>query len=185
MTTSNLIQSPSRRNALGALAAISLAGCATQSVSTAEPEKLVADAQTHAQQFHPRPCPDMDPGQPRSGKGAADRAAGRQGGLHLRWIGGTWRSRGARWPRLGGAGVLQSGDGQRGFPGGYRRVGSHHRRDDRPGIQFAVVDLRQGWRRCERCRGSGGRRSGVHGHGGPGSRARGACSEARISMARW
>lgn len=51
MTTSELIQSPSRRNALGALAAVTLAGCATQSVSTAEPDKLVADAQTTLSNF--------------------------------------------------------------------------------------------------------------------------------------
>jgi len=49
--TSKLIESPSRRNALGILAATALAGCATQSVSPAEPERLVADAQTTLSNF--------------------------------------------------------------------------------------------------------------------------------------
>ena len=49
--TSKLIESPSRRNALGVLAATALAGCATQSVSPAEPERLVADAQTTLSNF--------------------------------------------------------------------------------------------------------------------------------------
>jgi lipid-binding SYLF domain-containing protein len=49
--TSKLIDSPSRRNALGVLAAASLAGCATQTVSPAEPERLVADAQTTLSNF--------------------------------------------------------------------------------------------------------------------------------------
>ena len=51
MTTSATIDSPSRRNALGVLAAAALAGCATQSVSPAEPERLVADARTTLSNF--------------------------------------------------------------------------------------------------------------------------------------
>jgi len=46
-----MIQSPSRRNALGVLVATTLAGCATQAVSPAEPERLVADAQTTLSNF--------------------------------------------------------------------------------------------------------------------------------------
>jgi lipid-binding SYLF domain-containing protein len=51
MTTGDMIDSPSRRNALGVLAAAALAGCATQSVSPAEPERLVADARTTLSNF--------------------------------------------------------------------------------------------------------------------------------------
>jgi lipid-binding SYLF domain-containing protein len=51
MITAMLIESPSRRNALRVLAAATLAGCATQSVSPAEPERLVADAQTTLSNF--------------------------------------------------------------------------------------------------------------------------------------
>lgn len=51
MTISRMIQSPSRRNALGVLVATTLAGCATQAVSPAEPERLVADAQTTLSNF--------------------------------------------------------------------------------------------------------------------------------------
>ncbi len=51
MTPSKTIESPSRRNALGVLAATALAGCATQPVSSAEPERLVADAQTTLSNF--------------------------------------------------------------------------------------------------------------------------------------
>jgi lipid-binding SYLF domain-containing protein len=46
-----MIDSPSRRNALRVLVAASLAGCATQSVSPAEPERLVADARTTLSNF--------------------------------------------------------------------------------------------------------------------------------------
>jgi lipid-binding SYLF domain-containing protein len=49
--TSKVIASPSRRNALGVLAATALGGCATQTVSPAEPERLVADAQTTLSNF--------------------------------------------------------------------------------------------------------------------------------------
>ncbi len=51
MTTCETIESPSRRAALGVLAAAALAGCATQSVSPAEPERLVADARTTLSNF--------------------------------------------------------------------------------------------------------------------------------------
>ena len=51
MTTSKMIENPSRRTALGVLMATTLAGCATQSVSPAEPERLVADAQTTLSNF--------------------------------------------------------------------------------------------------------------------------------------
>ena len=51
MITALMIDSPSRRNALRVLAAATLAGCATQSVSPAEPESLVADAQTTLSNF--------------------------------------------------------------------------------------------------------------------------------------
>jgi lipid-binding SYLF domain-containing protein len=51
MTTSKMIESPSRRAALGMLAAVTLVGCATQSVSPAEPEKLVGDAQATLNDF--------------------------------------------------------------------------------------------------------------------------------------
>jgi lipid-binding SYLF domain-containing protein len=51
MVTSEMIDSPSRRSALGVLAAAALAGCATQSVSPAEPGRLVADAQTTLSNF--------------------------------------------------------------------------------------------------------------------------------------
>ena len=51
MTPSKMIESPSRRMALGVLAATTLAGCATQAVSPSEPERLVADAQTTLSNF--------------------------------------------------------------------------------------------------------------------------------------
>jgi lipid-binding SYLF domain-containing protein len=51
MMTSKIIDSPSRRNALGVLAAAALTGCATQSVSPTEPERLVGDAQTTLSNF--------------------------------------------------------------------------------------------------------------------------------------
>jgi lipid-binding SYLF domain-containing protein len=51
MMTSTMIESPSRRSALGVLAATALSGCATQAVSPAEPERLVADAQTTLSNF--------------------------------------------------------------------------------------------------------------------------------------
>jgi SH3 domain-containing YSC84-like protein 1 len=51
MTTSKMIESPSRRNALGVLVATTLAGCAAQPVSSTEPERLVADAQTTLSNF--------------------------------------------------------------------------------------------------------------------------------------
>jgi lipid-binding SYLF domain-containing protein len=51
MITAMMIDSPSRRNALRVLAAATLAGCATQPVSTAEPERLVADARATLSNF--------------------------------------------------------------------------------------------------------------------------------------
>ena len=51
MTPTKLIENPSRRTALGVLMASTLAGCATQAVSSAEPERLVADAQTTLNNF--------------------------------------------------------------------------------------------------------------------------------------
>jgi lipid-binding SYLF domain-containing protein len=51
MVTATMIDSPSRRNALRALAAVTLAGCATQPASPAEPERLVADARTTLSNF--------------------------------------------------------------------------------------------------------------------------------------
>ena len=51
MITANIIDSPSRRNALRVLAAATLAGCATQPVSPSEPERLVADARTTLSNF--------------------------------------------------------------------------------------------------------------------------------------
>src|SRR5262249_31131799 len=51
MITAMTIDSPSRRNALRILAAAPLAGCATQSVSQGEPERLVADARTTLSNF--------------------------------------------------------------------------------------------------------------------------------------
>ena len=51
MVTATMIDSPSRRNALRALAAVTLAGCATQPVSRAEPDGLVADARTTLSNF--------------------------------------------------------------------------------------------------------------------------------------
>jgi lipid-binding SYLF domain-containing protein len=51
MITAKMIDSPSRRNALGVLAATALAGCATQPVSPSEPENLVADARTTLSNF--------------------------------------------------------------------------------------------------------------------------------------
>jgi SH3 domain-containing YSC84-like protein 1 len=52
MTTYNKLENPSRRTALGVLAAATtLAGCASQPVSSAEPERLVADAQTTLNNF--------------------------------------------------------------------------------------------------------------------------------------
>ena len=51
MTMTKMIDSPSRRSALGVLAGAALAGCATQSVSSAEPERLVNDAQTTLSNF--------------------------------------------------------------------------------------------------------------------------------------
>jgi lipid-binding SYLF domain-containing protein len=49
--TSKMIENPSRRSALGVLAAATLGGCATQAVSQAEPERLVADAQRTLSNF--------------------------------------------------------------------------------------------------------------------------------------
>jgi lipid-binding SYLF domain-containing protein len=49
--TSKMIENPSRRSALGVLAAAALGGCATQAVSQAEPERLVADAQRTLSNF--------------------------------------------------------------------------------------------------------------------------------------
>src|SRR5215831_15962227 len=51
MITSMMIDSPSRRSALCVLVAATLGGCATQSVSPSEPERLVADAQTTLSNF--------------------------------------------------------------------------------------------------------------------------------------
>ena len=51
MTPCKMIENPSRRTALGVLMATTLGGCATQSVSPAEPERLVADAQTTLSNF--------------------------------------------------------------------------------------------------------------------------------------
>jgi len=51
MTPSKMIENPSRRTALGMLVATTLGGCATQQVSSAEPERLVADAQTTLSNF--------------------------------------------------------------------------------------------------------------------------------------
>jgi lipid-binding SYLF domain-containing protein len=51
MTPSKMIENPSRRTALGMLVATTLGGCATQAVSPAEPERLVADAQTTLSNF--------------------------------------------------------------------------------------------------------------------------------------
>jgi lipid-binding SYLF domain-containing protein len=51
MNTAIKIDSRSRRDALRILAAATVAGCATQSVSPAEPEGLVADAQTTLSNF--------------------------------------------------------------------------------------------------------------------------------------
>ncbi len=51
MTKFNMLENPSRRTALGVLAATTLAGCASQPVSSAEPERLVADAQTTLNNF--------------------------------------------------------------------------------------------------------------------------------------
>ncbi len=48
---SKTIEDLSRRNALGVLAAAALAGCATQPVSPAEAERLVADARTTLSNF--------------------------------------------------------------------------------------------------------------------------------------
>src|SRR5215471_10763249 len=51
MITTMKMASPSRRNALRVLAAATVAGCATQSVSPSEPEKLVEDAQQTLSNF--------------------------------------------------------------------------------------------------------------------------------------
>jgi lipid-binding SYLF domain-containing protein len=51
MNTSNSLPIHARRAALGILAAIALAGCATTAVSPSEPEKLVSDAQTTLSNF--------------------------------------------------------------------------------------------------------------------------------------
>jgi lipid-binding SYLF domain-containing protein len=51
MKTSKLLPNFARRSALGLMLAVALGGCATQAVSPAEPEKLVADAQTTLSNF--------------------------------------------------------------------------------------------------------------------------------------
>jgi len=51
MKTSKSLPNFARRSALGLMLAVSLAGCATQAVSPAEPEKLVSDAQTTLSNF--------------------------------------------------------------------------------------------------------------------------------------
>ena len=51
MNTANSLPSHARRAALGILVAAALAGCATQAVSPAEPDKLVSDAQTTLSNF--------------------------------------------------------------------------------------------------------------------------------------
>ena len=51
MNVSNSVSNNSSRVALGLLAAIALAGCATQAVSPSEPENLVSDARTTLSNF--------------------------------------------------------------------------------------------------------------------------------------
>jgi len=51
MKMSKFLPNPARRSVLGLMLAVSLAGCATQAVSPAEPEKLVSDAQTTLSNF--------------------------------------------------------------------------------------------------------------------------------------
>jgi SH3 domain-containing YSC84-like protein 1 len=51
MNTSQTLSSPSRRAALCVLAAVAMAGCASQAVSPAEPENLVSDARTTLSNF--------------------------------------------------------------------------------------------------------------------------------------
>ena len=51
MNTAHSLPSHARRVALGILVAAALAGCATQAVSPAEPDKLVSDAQTTLSNF--------------------------------------------------------------------------------------------------------------------------------------
>jgi hypothetical protein len=91
--TSKMIENPSRRSALGVLAAAALGGCATQAVSQAEPERLVADAQRTLSNFIRDPDQTWIQDNLSRARGSPDRAAGRQGGLHFRWLGGARRSR--------------------------------------------------------------------------------------------
>jgi lipid-binding SYLF domain-containing protein len=51
MTSPKMLENPSRRAALGVLAATTLAGCASQPASPGEPESLVADARTTLSNF--------------------------------------------------------------------------------------------------------------------------------------
>jgi SH3 domain-containing YSC84-like protein 1 len=51
MTTFNTLENPSRRTAMGVMMATTLAGCASQPVSSSEPDRLVVDAQTTLNNF--------------------------------------------------------------------------------------------------------------------------------------
>src|SRR6476660_4952243 len=88
----------SRRTALLVLVAATVAACATtdsgKSMSSAEPDRLVSDAQVTLSTFV------RDPDQHRPGQGDPDRSADREGGLHLRRIWWTGGARPARrgWP---------------------------------------------------------------------------------------
>ena len=164
MTTPNLLSTFARSAASIVLIAGALAGCATQSGFSRGAGATRRRCADDAQQFHPRSRPDMDPGQPQPGQGGADRSADRPGRLHLRRFGRQGGARRQGRARVGRTGLLQSGDCQRGLSGRGRRLGSHHRRDDGQGAEFAAGQHVQGRRRCEHCRGSGGCRCEVHDH---------------------
>ena len=114
-------------------------------------------------QFPARSRSDVGTAEPRPGKGGPDRAADRQGRVHLRRLGRPSRARGKGGPYLGGPRVLRPRHRERWLPGGPRSVGSRHPRDDRQGLELAHVELVQGRRRCERRRRTGGCRREVDG----------------------
>ena len=165
--TSKVIESPSRRSALGVLAAAALGGCATQSVSSGEPERLVADAQTTLSNFIRDP--DQTWIQDNLGRARALLIAPqvvRAGFI----FGGS-----------GGRGVLVARDGRAwAGPAFYNlataSVGFQAGVDVSEVIIVVMTDKGlnsllstsvQDRRRRKHCRGSGGRRSEVDGHGRP------------------
>ena len=167
MTTLKNLPSCSRRAALGILVAVSLAGCATQAVSPAEPEKLVSDAQTTLSNFIRDP--DQTWIQENLSRAKAVMIApqivkagfifGGSGGraVLVARDGRTWA----------GPAFYDLGDGQCRLSGGGRSLRGDHRRHDGQGIEFPAGQLIQDGGRRKHCGGTGRRRGQVERDGGP------------------